>query len=165
MLETKMETKVQVYTYDTSLALKAVIQALGHDASLIHTEDLQAIADRLSLLAKKEPGWGWRYLRNVINGKLEPSTKLAEAVKRLKATIDGTPDEFVKSERVSIQAVGHVAPGALVLADSKRCANPGCRVEFVPRVPWQKCHSTPCSIAWRKMRTTNNAKDAKGGKK
>jgi hypothetical protein len=154
MLETKIQSKAQVYTYDTSMALKEVIQALGHDASLIHTEDLQGIADRLSMLASKEPGWGWRYLRNVINGKLEPSAKLAEAVMRLGATIDGTPDDLVRSERVSIQAIGHVRPGALVLADSKPCANPGCRVEFVPRVPWQKCHSAACSMAWRKMRTT-----------
>jgi hypothetical protein len=156
MLETKTAVKAQVYTYNTSLALKEVIQALGHDAALIHTEDLQAIADRLSVLASKEPGWGWRYLRNVLNGKLEPSAKLAEAVMRLGATIDGTPDELVKSERVSIQAIGHVRPGALVLADSRPCANPGCRVEFVPRVPWQKCHSQACSAAWRKMRITSN---------
>jgi len=132
--------------------LEEVIRGLGHDPALVSVRDLQEIANQLSTMVKKETPWGWRYLRNVLNGKLEASTKLLDAVMRLGATIDSTPVELARSEQVTVLAVGHVQSGALILADSRRCANPGCAIVFVPRVPWQKCHSAECAQIWRKVK-------------
>lgn len=130
--------------------LREVIEAFGHDPSMISVHDLQDMANRLSKIVKHEPAWGWRYLRNVLNRKIGASRKLVDAMLRLGAMLDSTPMELATSERVSIQAAGHVRPGALVLADSRPCANPGCRIEFVPRTPNQQYHSTTCRMKHRR---------------
>ena len=33
---------------------------------------------------------------------------------------------------------GAVPAGSLVLGEARQCVWPGCRVRFVPRVPWQR---------------------------
>jgi hypothetical protein len=146
-------------------ALEEVIRGLGHDPSLIGIDDLQEIADRLSGLVKKDPPWGWRYLRNVLNGKLDPSRILVDAIMRLGAVIDDTPEEFARANQVSVLAIGKVKAGALILADSRRCANPGCLVEFVPRVPWQRCHSAECARVWRKVKKESPLPPSRRGTK
>lgn len=156
MLEGKNEQKMADYGFDAVGMLAELIGALGHDPLAISVNDLQGIADRLSDLAKKEPGWGWRYLRNVLNRKIEPSRKLRDAMMRLGAVIDSTPEDLARSERVTVQAVGAVRAGALVLADSRPCANPGCRIEFVPRTPNQVCHCAACAKIYRRLKRLKN---------
>lgn len=135
-----------------------LIRALGHDPDTIGINDLQAVANKLSVVAKHEPAWGWRYLRNVLNRKIEASKLLADAVMRVGAMIDNTPAELATSERVTVQALGKVRPGALVLTDSRPCANPACQIEFVPRTPNQKCHSARCRMMLRKLIGRNNGR-------
>jgi hypothetical protein len=117
-------------------------------------EKLQEIAERLCQVARGEtpPSWGWRYLRNVLNGKLDASQRLSDAIMRLGASIDGAAAEAVKGERVMVLALGQVEAGAVVLGSSKRCGNPACKIVFVPVVPWQKCHSAACAKGWREER-------------
>ncbi len=150
MLESARHVRPIYLPYKPSEALSEVIRGSGYDPALISVEDLQRIANRLSAVVKREPAWGWRYLRNVLNGKMEASKKLADAVMRLGALIDGTPDLPATAERVSVLASGKVRPGALVLANSQSCANPGCGIEFVPRTPNQRFHSAACYRIWRK---------------
>lgn len=153
MLETQKRTKTaQMSAIDGRAMLRELLSGLGYDAQLISVADLQSVADRLAELAGHSAGWGWRYLRNVLNGKIDASRKLSEAMLRLGAVIDETPEDLARSTPVTVMALGQVRAGALVLADSRRCANPGCRVEFVPRTPRQRCHSKECAAVVRKLR-------------
>ncbi len=137
-------TKIGLSEETIRNALAELIRGFGHDPALISVEDLQGIADKLSQVAKKEPAWGWRYLRNVLNGKIEVSTRLANAIMALGATMDGIPVQVAAGKPVQVLAVGEVKPGALILADSRPCSRPGCPVHFVPRVPWQRYCSVGC---------------------
>lgn len=143
MLEKQKHGQAVFVDLDGAKMLSELIQAIGHDPAVINVADLQRIADRLAALARHE-GWGWRYLRNVLNRKVKASRKLMDAMMRLGAVIDDTPVELAQSERVAVQALGQVRPGALVLADSRPCANPLCGVEFVPRHPRQVYHAVRC---------------------
>jgi hypothetical protein len=119
-------------------SLKAIIEHYGYQVDDIPVKELDAIAQRLVEALGKDKHWGYRYLRNVINGKLKASEDLAGAIMRLDALIDGTPAQLVRSTPVQVLANGKVKAGAIILADSKPCAWLGCTTEFVPRVPWQK---------------------------
>lgn len=134
---------------DGAQALSELIYGLGHDPASIRVDDLQAVADRLSELARRDPAWGWRYLRNVLNRRMDASRKLIDAVMRLGALVDGAPRDLARSERVTVQALGKVKPGALVLADSQPCI---CGIEFVPAAWNQKYHSKECKKLARKNR-------------
>lgn len=144
MLETQARGNGVVIDLDGRKALGELIQAMGHDPAVIPVIELQRIADRLAALARHERGWGWRYLRNVLNGKIEPSGKLVDAIMRMGAVIDETPVELAQSRAVTVRALGSVRAGALVLGDSRRCANPKCGIEFVSRHPRQKYHAARC---------------------
>ena len=65
---------------DGAKLLSDLLLALDHDPNLISVAELQRVADRLAALVRHEPGWGWRYLRNVLNHKMEPSKKLMDAL-------------------------------------------------------------------------------------
>lgn len=125
-------------------ALAELVRGFGHEPGLISVEDLQGIADKLSQVAGKDPPWGWRYLRNLLNGKIEASEKMGNAVMALGATLDGVPVLVARGHPVQVLAVGEVKPGSVVLGSSRACARPGCMVHFVPRVPWQKWCSKEC---------------------
>ena len=166
MLENRMTAKPVLMTYAAKMGLEEVITMLGHDPRMVGVEALGDVARRLCDAAEhnglERPSWGWRYLRNVLNGKLEASRRLTDAILRVGALLDGAPAESVQGERVQILALGKVSAGAVVLADSKRCGNPGCKVEFVPKVPWQKCHSKECAAARRRLNHEIHEKHEKG---
>lgn len=164
MLETSNGVEAVSMSKVGQKELSEVIRGLGHEPDLIPYKELEDIAVRLSALAHKDPAWSWRYLRNVLNGKLDASKPLLDAIMRLGALIDGTPEVVAKSTAVSVMAIGKVAPGALILGDSRRCANPGCRMEFVPRVPWQQCHSAECARVWRQVRASGGSTSSPTGK-
>lgn len=137
---------------DAKSALEDVIKASGHDPYLDGSKMLTEMALRLSDVARKDPPWTYRYLRGVLSGNLQASPLLMDAIMRLGALIDGTHPDMARSTQTVVMALGVVKPGALILADSRRCANPGCKIEFVPKVPWQACHSSECAKAWRRVR-------------
>lgn len=140
--------------------LEELIRSFGHYPDVIPYQELQGIADRLSQVARKDRRpWTWRYLRSVLSGTVEPSQLLVDTMMKLGALVDGAPVEAVQGERVTVLALGHVAAGAVVLADSIPCGNPACKVVFVPRVPWQRFHSRECGRF-----TTKNTKGTKGKK-
>jgi hypothetical protein len=149
--DTEVRKKVVLASTGKSL-LEELIRSFGHYPDVIPYQELQGIADKLSQVARKTTRpWTWRYLRSVLSGTVEPSQLLVDTMLKLGALVDGAPVEAVTGERVTILALGKVEAGAVVLADSRRCANPACRVVFVPRVPWQKCHGTECAKAVRKL--------------
>lgn len=133
-------------TRDTRRALDELIRAFGHDPVSITVEDLQVIADKLSQIAAKDPPWGWRYLRNLLNDKIEASEKLTRAIFALGASVDGVNEELAGAQQVMVMVPAGVKvhPGALILSHSQPCANPACGLHFVPRTPRQKYHSRAC---------------------
>lgn len=158
MLENLRPDKPMDKTFSASNApqiLSQLIAELGHDPDIITVDSLEEIAVRLSQIARKDPAWGWRYLRNVLNKKLDASQKLIRAMLALGATIDGTPSDLAGARSVSVMVLGNVKPGALILADSRVCADPGCGIHFVPRSPQQRYHSARCQKADYKRRKGN----------
>lgn len=153
--DTKPKETVRFEVANAPQMLSELIRGFGHEPALIPVDALQIIADKLSAVAGKEPGWSWRYLRNVLNRNLLASQKLIEAILALGATIDGVPDIVARAQSVQVLAVGHIVPGAVILADSKPCNRPGCPVNFVPRVPTQRYCSSDCK---KKMRALRNKK-------
>jgi hypothetical protein len=99
----------------------------------------QDLANRLSIVAHKESPWSWRYVQSIHHGSVEPSKKFLRAVELMMAEMDGLPVSIAETEPVTVYArPGSVHPNAIVLSESKACANPVCTIHFVPRVPWQK---------------------------
>ena len=150
VLENAKQARAALMDMNGAELLSDLLLALDHDPQLITVAELQRVADRLAALVRHEKGWGWRYLRNVLNRKIEPGKKLVDAMLRLGAVLDDTPLELAQSHTVTIQALGNVRPGALVLADSRLCDYPACGIEFVPRMPWQRFHSARCRELNRK---------------
>lgn len=152
MLETSNGVEAVSMSKVGQKELSEVIRALGHEPSLMSVHTQEEIAQRLSAMVHKDPPWTRMYIRNVVNGRMDASQLMMDAIMRLGALLDGMQVDLAKSTPVSVMAIGKVTQGALILADSRRCANPGCRVEFVPRVPWQRCHSAECARVVRGLR-------------
>jgi hypothetical protein len=167
-MDKDVETKKKaVMVRDGKMLLEELIRAFGHYPDVIPYAELQEIAYKLSRVAgekKTARPWTWRYLRSVLNETVEPSQLLVDTMLKLGALVDGAPKEAVLGERVQVLALGKVSAGAVVLGDSKRCGNPGCRVEFVPKVPWQKCHSAECAAARRRLNHEIHETHEKGKK-
>jgi hypothetical protein len=99
----------------------------------------EMLAQKLSGLAQKKPAWGWRYVQGVHAGSIGPSAAFAMAVRALGATLDDAPVMLTYTVEVRVLArPGTVPSGALVLGEARPCQWKGCRVLFVPKVPWQK---------------------------
>lgn len=142
---------------DARTALRELIRGLGHDPELINTDDLQLIADDLVKLVPpnkrgERPDWSWRYLRNVLNQKIDASAALTRAIYALGATTDGLPAIVASAQQVTVLVVGRVHPGALVLADSRKCARPGCPIHFIPRSARQRYCTIECRTKDRKRK-------------
>ncbi len=101
----------------------------------------QELATRLSQIARKEKPWGWRYVQSADHGTLghAPSVRFLRAIEVLAAEADGLPAFVADTEPVMVHArPGSIHPNAILLGESKLCANPTCTICFIPRVPWQK---------------------------
>lgn len=162
MSETTKGTAAVYLPQDGKSALEDVIKASGHDPMLMGSTGLTEIAIRLSEVAGQDPPWTYRYLKGVLSGNLKAGAPLMDAINRLGALIDGSPKELALSTPVNVLALGKVKPGALILADSRRCGNPGCKIEFVPRHPKQIYHEPECGRVWRALRQAQGTE--KGGK-
>jgi hypothetical protein len=103
------------------------------------TKEYTKIAERLSLIANKNPSWKWRYVQGVHSGTVAPSPRFAAAARVLLDHLtDSTTPIYSQSETVQILAqIGIVETGSWVLTKSRPCADPTCTIIFVPRVPWQ----------------------------
>lgn len=133
-------------------ALKDLARALGYDLLTMTPKDKGDLADKLSRAAGVSPSWTWRYVHNVMGRKIDASEKFAGAILKVGALLDGANPYAVDARPVQIYAINEVAPGSLVLAASRKCANPACPIEFVPRVPNQRCCCHECS---RKAKRAN----------
>lgn len=97
------------------------------------------LAEKMSQAINRPKPWGWRYPQGVYSGKIKPSRDFARAVALLLAEIDGLPAQIGRLEEVNIYAEpGTVQHGAIIVARSQVCANPGCNRVFVPNTPARK---------------------------
>ena len=131
-------------------ALREITRSFSYNPDDLTVDQKTDIANRLSQMVNREEPWGWRYIHNVLGDKIKASREMVDAIMRLGASIDGMPDVLAKATQVQCLAVGDVRPGALILADSRRCGNPACRIWFVPTASHQKYHCHACKRAWEK---------------
>lgn len=97
------------------------------------------LARRLSKIARKQPAWTWRYIESVAKGTIQASVKLQQAIDLLAASLDGARPEINGMQAVQVFAwPGTVKENAIILSPSRPCADPACRINFVPVVPNQK---------------------------
>jgi len=109
------------------------------------------IASKLSKVADHHPTWSWRYVLSVHKSTLPPSKLFNRAVNALALAIDGVSPLVLDSERVEvISKAGSVTSGSLVMGVSIICATPGCRISFVPNVPW-RIHCFVCNPIKEKL--------------
>lgn len=148
----KMSRQKPAQQTDAARALRLLIEAYGHEPDLIPVAELEKMADRLSIMAGKDPPWGWRYLRNILNQKIDASPRLLSAIYALGAAYDGLPPIVAAARRMNLLVTGNVTPGAVVLADSRKCANPACPVEFVPRSTGQRYCCPDCRARMNELR-------------
>lgn len=89
--------------------------------------------------------WTWRYVQGVAAGTIRASEDFGLAVRRLAEALDGKMVEHTGMREVVVLAREEdVGEGAVVLGRARRCEGLGCRVRFVPRVPWQRFCSAEC---------------------
>jgi hypothetical protein len=147
LLETVYMSKDVDLLIPAKFALSDAITKMGYDPNNLDRKAREDVANRLSIVARKEPPWHQKYIHNVLAGTLPAGKKLYAAIAKLQNLIiedypAGTP----------VLVIGNVEPGALILADSRRCEYPPCNVVFVPRMPKQKYHCEECKAAMRKLR-------------
>jgi hypothetical protein len=115
----------------------------------------EMLSAKLSRVARREQPWTWRYAQGVHRGTIKPSKAFADAVLALGAALDevsGAALAYTVEVRVYARP-GAVQNNSLVLGESKMCARSGCRVSFVPNVPWRKYCSADCgAMAMEEMR-------------
>jgi hypothetical protein len=138
-----------------NIRLKMALNAFDFDPENVTPDELKTFASKLSFLANISPAWGWRYIHNVLVGKMPPSRKLEKAISRLIDTIDKTPEDIARSNQVMVMAIGDVKPGSLVMTNSRECANPGCKINFIPRIHNQICHSLECTRIYKRLKKLN----------
>lgn len=126
--------------------LRELVMGLGYDVLSMTPQDKAVVAVRLSGAVGQVPAWTWRYVHNVLGRKIDASAKFMEAILALGAVLDGANPLMIGMKRVSVFAK-NVNPGTVVLAAGRKCANPACPIEFVPRVPRQRFCSAECRRA------------------
>lgn len=92
-------------------------------------DNLTDMANRLSRLVGKEPGWSAKYIRSVMAGNYAASEQLQRAINALAATMDGQSPLIALIKPIQAYSINGVEDGSIVLGHSKRCLN--CGVLFV----------------------------------
>jgi len=118
---------------------------IGED---ITKDGMEELGRQLAQVMGRKNPYSYRYIRSLIKGDKgfkQPSKRLRQAMDRLLAgQLDG--------HRVTnVTAIGNVAPGSLILADSKVCAYGPCEVNFVGRAWNSKYCSDGHKLAARRL--------------
>jgi hypothetical protein len=138
VIKTEKQASASKFHSETFLeALIDLIKQLGYDERNMTPNQKGVVADKLSRVAGQEPAWTWRYVHNVMGRKIDTSKAFNAAIYNLLAVLDGSNPMMANAKKVQLFVVGNVSPNALVLADSRPCANPKCPIEFVPKYHFQ----------------------------
>jgi hypothetical protein len=140
---------------DVQAILREIVQSKGYRLLGVAAAYRQ-IAYELNNLMVPQRQWGWQYLHQISKGKLKASHALTTAILRFQSKLDNL--QPVNFETTQILAPpGFVAPGALILTTSRKCAWELCGREFVPHHPSQKYCALKCRIeAYKRKMAANN---------
>ena len=122
-----------------------------------NTVDLEDMAFRLSRVVGKTPEWGWRYIRNVLNDKIDPSVKMRQAIQILCLALDDVPPLIARSKDITgthirVLLDENIEPGTVIMVSSQKCKRPGCIMNFTRRGPNHKFCSDECRKIVAKMK-------------
>ena len=115
----------------------------------IAMSNLDELALDLSELVQRERPWTGKYLHSLIKEYpgFNANGRFTEALVALRSHLDGEDEVIARAKRVSVLALNGIPEHAIVLGKPLRCANPGCRVIFIPTHPRQKYHCKSCATA------------------
>jgi hypothetical protein len=146
-IETKKRASTAFSENSIVDALSALISEYGYKPDMLTVAQLEDIAGKLSAAAGKDPPWGWRYLRNVLNRKIDASVKLVNAIMALGATFDNIPLVWSSARPVQVYANAKVKPGTLITVDSRDCRV--CHRPFIPHSWNDYGCSDECDLIWK----------------
>lgn len=141
----KQETALKTKISDLSVIdmLKDLMRYFDIDPDIATVAQKEMIAGKLGEIVGE--AWGWRYVHNVLRQTVQPGRKFTAAILALGAQLDGAPALLTKARPMNLLVLGEVKPGSVVLADSRDCANPRCKVSFIPRCNFQTHCSPDCT--------------------
>jgi len=106
-------------------------------------DELHSMANKLSRVARHDPPWTWRYLRNILNGKLQPSFEFDQAVEKLTEMSNGDGIKLGKVMTV-VWANKGIPQETVVFGDARQCKTPACKIWFIPKIWNQKYCCQEC---------------------
>lgn len=121
----------------------------------INKRGLTVFGEKLATVCGRREPFSWRHLNSTIKqhrGFEQPSASLELAVSKLNMALDEAHPLALDAVETTVMTMGNVAPGSIILGDSRVCAYPPCKVSFVPRA-WNGrycCHEH--QLANKKLR-------------
>lgn len=155
---TKQQTALKLALSDSVVVemLRDLMRYFDVDPDLATVAQKEMIAQKLGGVAGE--AWGWRYVHNVLRQTVQPSRKLTAAIMALGAQLDGTPVLLSQARPMNLLVIGNVKPGSVVLADSRECANPRCKVSFIPKSHFQTHCTQACTKEHQEIKKSQKAK-------
>ena len=119
--------------------------------------NLNELAADLSQIARRNQPWTGKFLHSLIKGYagFTANGQLVDALKILACRHDGLDEVQARAREATVLTVNQLPAGTVVLGRARRCATPGCQVQFVPTHPRQKYHSKTCAALGRRHRKRN----------
>ena len=113
---------------------------------------LDELAADLSRIVGRNQPWTGKFLHSLIKGYpgFTVNDQLVEALHVLASRHDGVDEVQARAKEATVLAVNRLPAGTVVLGQARRCATPGCQVQFVPTHPRQKYHSKACAEVGRR---------------
>lgn len=125
---------------DAVSIFRELLEVWGYNRYALTDADRRKIGADLARFVGRSKPYSREYISNILAGR-HVGDKIRVAIWNLLMIADGLQIEQVKSQTVSVQAMGDVHPGSLILSGSVLCP---CGIWFVPRVPNQKYHTPAC---------------------
>ncbi len=118
---------------------------------------LDELAAELSRIVGRHQPWPGKFLHSLIKGYpgFTVNDQLLEALQVLASRHDGVDEVQARARKATVLAVNRLPAGTVILGRARRCATPGCQVQFVPTHPRQKYHSKACAELGRRHRKRN----------
>ncbi len=142
--------------------LRDLMAFYGFDPDTKDVQEKGLVAKKLGDAVGED--WSYLYVHNVLKEKIPPSKKMKAAIMMLGAQADGVPLILSKAREMKLFVVGNVQPGSVVLGDSRACANPRCRVSFVPKYIFQTHCCPACTVEHAQIRKGQKRASSPSGK-
>jgi hypothetical protein len=118
--------------------------------------NLGQLAQDLSRIAGRSRPWTGKFLHSIIKeyAGFTNNAHLTKALNILAAQLDGVNETQARAQEMpGLLAINELPAGTIILGQARRCARPGCTVNFVPTHPRQKYHSKECAEAVRRQKS------------